>query len=187
MITNRFCEKDNTTDSFKLETSFIHPTGEILNKTQSTSIFKQLLVDESDSFKNPNIHTPKVFNTNDYFTSIGYFKKQKNIGTIHSFADLARGWNGYDAPPFDATLLNHCIKLIKILEPRFQPDVFPTARNSIQFEYEDKHGRYLEIEIFEDHYEYFYENLNGREAESKLANWDEIFELIYEYYITTPH
>ena len=125
--------------------------------------------------------------TKDTFNFRQFFKKQKNIQTIQSFAKLTEGWNGYHAQPFDATLLNRCIGLIKSLEQHLQPDIFPTARNSIQFEYEDEHGHYLEIEIFEDHYEYFYENLNGREAESKLANWDEIFELIYEYYITTPH
>ena len=33
---------------------------------------------------------------------------------------------------------------------RIQPRIFPTARNSIQFEYEKQDGEYLEFELFED-------------------------------------
>ena len=72
---------------------------------------------------------------------------EENIKKIESFLALEKGWNGYSAEPFEKSLVEKAISLLDKLPS--QPDVFPTGRNSIQFEYHLK-DKYVEIEIFKD-------------------------------------
>ena len=61
---------------------------------------------------------------------------------------LKQNWNGYGADPFPETLVNKCWLICTKL--RIQPLISPTARNSIQFEYELEDKSYLEFEIYID-------------------------------------
>ena len=74
------------------------------------------------------------------------------INKLESFKELKKDWNGYNAEPFSEKLINKALELLKQTTPI--PEVFPTANNSIQFEWE-KTGLYLEIEIFENKVEIF--------------------------------
>ena len=76
----------------------------------------------------------------------------KAINKLESFRGLKKDWNGYNAEPFSEKLINKALELLKQTIP--VPEVFPTANNSIQFEWE-KTGLYLEIEIFENKVEIF--------------------------------
>lgn len=77
----------------------------------------------------------------------------ENINKINQLSELEFGWDGYNAEPFSNVLLNHCLFLIiRIIS---QPEIFPTGKKSIQFEYEKENGDYLEFEIFEDRIEVF--------------------------------
>jgi hypothetical protein len=69
------------------------------------------------------------------------------IKTIESFRELKHDWNGNNAEPLSEKVINKALNLAKELKPI--PLVFPTANNSIQFEWEDN-ILYLEMEIFED-------------------------------------
>ncbi len=75
--------------------------------------------------------------------------QMKNIHKVSSFSNLKKGWNGYDAEPIDTSLIER-VKEILVSLSTYQPEVFPTGRNSIQLEYEKENGDYLEFEIFED-------------------------------------
>lgn len=70
---------------------------------------------------------------------------RENLQKIQTFRSLKQNWNQNDAEPFDEKLLDTVngilINLIK------QPKVFPTARQTIQFEFEKENGDYLEFEI----------------------------------------
>ena len=50
--------------------------------------------------------------------------------------------------------------------------IFPTERNSIQFEYDDIWLNYLEFEIFEDHTDVLFIDEVGEESSDKLINND---------------
>lgn len=97
-------------------------------------------------------------------------KKEVNINKLNQFSNLTRDWNGYGAEPFTDQLIKICLNLIE--EIKVQPKVFPTGRDSIQFEYEKDSGKYLELEVFEDHTEVFYIHEDGREEEYDIKNND---------------
>ena len=50
--------------------------------------------------------------------------------------------------PFSEKLISKCKCIIKSLDQ--SPDIFPTGRGSIQFQFELEDRSYLELEIFED-------------------------------------
>ena len=79
--------------------------------------------------------------------SIEDCKKRDNLKKINDIAAAAHDWNGYGASPFSLSLITKVTSIIEHLS--IQPKVFPTARNSIQLEFEKKTGEYLEFEIFE--------------------------------------
>lgn len=57
------------------------------------------------------------------------------------------GWNGNGAPAFPATLIN---KIRMIIEELFiQPEIFPTALQTIQLEFNNSRRDHMEIEIGE--------------------------------------
>lgn len=95
-----------------------------------------------------------AYNSGDNITS--YFPKEavstmklnENIQRIEQIKTLTENWNGYGANSFSTQLLERVKSIIMNLS--IQPDIFPTAQNSIQLEYEKDDGEYLEFEIFEN-------------------------------------
>lgn len=69
----------------------------------------------------------------------------KNLEKIQEIANLKENWNGNEASPFPVQLINRVKNLIYGLN--IQPEIFPTACNSIQLEYSFADGRYFEIEV----------------------------------------
>lgn len=76
-------------------------------------------------------------------------KKERNLQTIEDFLLLGENWNGNHAPPFNNVLIEATQDIIKNIRED-QPDIFPTARESIQLEYEKENEDYLELEVFKD-------------------------------------
>lgn len=68
----------------------------------------------------------------------------KNIETLGSYRELRAGWNGKGSTSFDGELIDSAIEFVAQLE--YQPEIFPTGRDSIQFEYHTERG-YLEVEM----------------------------------------
>ena len=60
---------------------------------------------------------------------------------LNDIAHLKRDWNGNNANPFPASLIEKCTTLISQLE--VQPFISPTAYGAIQMEYEKENGDYL--------------------------------------------
>lgn len=77
---------------------------------------------------------------------------QDQIKDIKSFRQLKYNWNGYNAEPISDKVIDKALNLIK--ELKLIPEVFPTARGSIQFEW-GKGSLYLEMEIFKDQIKIF--------------------------------
>lgn len=101
-------------------------------------------------------------------------KLENNLVLLDELSRLNGNWNGYGAGVFNENLINFCKNILIMLQ--FQPEVFPTGRNSIQFEFE-KDGRYLELEIFsEDNISVLFINNNGKEFgghinRTEIRNW----------------
>ncbi len=108
-------------------------------------------------------------------------KKLNNINTILSFKKFEADWNGNGAEPFSENIIQKALDFINLLTLRFQPNVFPTGRQSIQLEYEKSNGNYLEIEIFEDKYS-AYSEINNQETEYKSISINDAIKLIDEFY-----
>lgn len=102
----------------------------------------------------------------------------KNFAKLESFRDFQVNWNGNGALPFLEGQIEKT-KLILFNLPK-QPEIFPTARQSVQFEYEKENGDYLEFEIFEDSISCL-EIISGRENERQIDE-SEIFSVVNNFY-----
>lgn len=76
------------------------------------------------------------------------FCKCKNAIRLEEISHLPDNWNGRGADKVSAEFLDYVEGILTGLD--VEPDVFPTARDSIQLEYENPTGDYLEFEIFPD-------------------------------------
>ena len=72
--------------------------------------------------------------------------KKQNLFWLNEIAQLEENWDSYGAKAFPQELIDKCKDLINDLE--FQPKIFPTCRQSVQFQYELEDRSYLEFEIF---------------------------------------
>lgn len=103
-----------------------------------------------------------------------------NKEKLNNFRNLEYNWNYADALPFTKTLIDKVENLLEHLT--VQPKIFPTGRQSIQFEYEKSNGDYLEFEIFEDIVVYLLIK-NGTEIEKQIPliniNFNQIINNFY--------
>lgn len=103
----------------------------------------------------------------------------KSLSTLSSFVSLKKGWNGYGAEPLDRELIEFCRALVSNLPQDRQPDIFPTPRGTIQFEYEKDDGSYLEIEVSLGAFELYGEFPNGETyIESSILDWGSVLHCI---------
>lgn len=72
----------------------------------------------------------------------------QNLIKLNRIASLQDNWNGYGAAPLPPDVIEHTKELLLLLK-HDQPFISPTARDSIQLEYEKANGDYLEVEVFE--------------------------------------
>lgn len=91
---------------------------------------------------------------------------KENLELLNSFKMLKKGWNGYDADPIDIRAIEHATAIVSKLEK--QPEIFPTANDSVQIEYSTEKG-YLEFEIFEDHINGFKNTNEGKQSIGNLT------------------
>ncbi|MEN1969856.1 hypothetical protein WMZ97_17480 [Lentibacillus sp. N15] len=94
-------------------------------------------------------------------------RKRYNINKLKDFLKLEENWNSNQAAVFDEDLINKALEIISVIP--VQPDVFPTARQSIQMEYEKENGDYLEFEIFKDHIDMLLMNKEQGEKEEQFT------------------
>lgn len=75
---------------------------------------------------------------------------QENIKTLTEIGELEDNWNQYGASKFESDLILKCIRFISVVDLDYQPEIFPSARQSVQIEFEPDENHYLEFEIFID-------------------------------------
>lgn len=103
---------------------------------------------------------------------------KSNLEKLEEFKKLGFNWNGNNAEPFSDSLIEKAKSVLLTL--REQPEVFPTARKSIQFESEKDNGDYLEIEIFED-FAKFFQIIEETESSGNI-DFSKIFSKVNEFY-----
>lgn len=94
--------------------------------------------------------------------------KLKNIEKLNQLRLFQDNWNGYGANKFSKELINKCRNILRSIIK--QPKIFPTAQNSIQFEYQLDNGKYLEFEIFEEYISLFMIDSNEEEYQKIIRN-----------------
>lgn len=114
----------------------------------------------------------------NYLTAYG--QKKSNISKLDDIRRFKENWNGNNAPPFQAHLIYVVNDLIQNKLPS-QPEIFPTANNSIQLEYEKASGAYLEAEVFSEHHINICKEINGIWEEYFIDDVDILAETIEEF------
>ena len=108
-------------------------------------------------------------------------EKMENLKKLDAIASFGDNWNGNGAPPLNRNLINNARSIITSLN--IQPEVFPTACDSLQMEYDKEDGAYLEIELKEEAAEVFSIDSSGNEKYTViLANIDEISKVVSDFY-----
>ena len=104
-----------------------------------------------------------------------------NMNKLSEISKLQSNWNGNGALPFSKALIDKVRSILLTLP--IQPEVFPTADNSIQLEYDGKNKSYLEFQIYEDaDTEIFCVDQLGREKDWTIANNSSLNEVILQFY-----
>ena len=107
-------------------------------------------------------------------------EKADNLMCLLEIEQLQNNWNGNGAKSFSLELLSTARKIVT--SSSIQASIFPTARDSIQFEYENDLGDYLEIEIFESgRIKVFSFDHNGLSATNDISA-DDINGIVGKFY-----
>lgn len=101
----------------------------------------------------------------------------KNLQKLRTIKQLPIGWNGQGSNSFSDNLIQKVFSIVRELQ--FQPDIFPTGRNSIQLEFEVGDD-YLEFEVFEDKIITLIQ-FDGKDEERVVLE-EEIFKLIEDFH-----
>lgn len=105
-----------------------------------------------------------------------------NLHKLARIANYADNWNGYGAKPFPPALIEKARTLITSLQ--LQPELFPTANDSLQIEWEKSNGEYLEIQVtLSDRWEVFQMTLEGKISEAVIpADTTTVNDLVNKFY-----
>ncbi|MBM2834448.1 MAG: hypothetical protein HW406_1609 [Candidatus Brocadiaceae bacterium] len=116
--------------------------------------------DKSNADKTPENYISSPIpssSVNDFFPS--YSKYYIDLSEkLKSFEQLGNNWNGYGSPMLQTKIISNATSFLSLIkEISSDLSVFPTARNSIQFEFETINGLYSEAEIFSEKIEIYFE------------------------------
>ncbi len=109
-------------------------------------------------------------------------EKLQNIKKLETIAMLQDNWNENGAKAFSVNLISKVRNIIVFLE--IQPEVFPTACESLQLEYDKQDGSHMEIELTEsDNAEIFVVDSMGCESIRTIrASIDVINKVVSDFY-----
>lgn len=87
-----------------------------------------------------------------------------NLNKLDEIKNLPKNWNGNGAGRIQKKLIKKSKSLLINLDK--QPQIFPTANNSIQIEYDGENGAYLEFQISSSSSLEFYKVMKDGSEES---------------------
>ena len=92
---------------------------------------------------------------------------KKNLLKLEEIKSLKWNWNGNHAKPIPKKIINKTKSLLINLDK--QPQVFPTADDSIQIEYDGADNSYLELQVtMHNKLSYFKVDRLGKETEGSI-------------------
>ena len=99
------------------------------------------------------------------------FGKDKitNIKRLSEIEKLSDNWNNNGAGKIPTSIIKSVRKLLMTIE--IQPEIFPTACDALQLEWENDKNEYLEMEILEDSVNIFQIDTEGNELQ-KVIKFD---------------
>jgi len=106
-------------------------------------------------------------------------KKIENFNKIHEYSQLKHDWNHNGAEAFEQEVIS--LSWEKVNELEIQPEIFPTACGSVQFEYENSNKDYLEFEIYKDRIEAF-KIINEEEKEYNLKTTEDLNDIVNDFF-----
>lgn len=86
-------------------------------------------------------------------------EQQKSYSRLDELASYKADWNGNGADPFSPELISKCKSIINELSR--QPEIYPTAIDAIQFEYDKDDGSYIEFEVYLDKAKMYRKDASG--------------------------
>ena len=107
--------------------------------------------------------------------------KITNLKRLSEIEKLPDNWNKNGADRIPEEIIKTVRKLLMTLE--FQPEIFPTACDAVQLEWENKKDEYLEMEILEDSINIFQIDSEGGEQQRTIS-YDEtvIKKIVRDFY-----
>ena len=106
---------------------------------------------------------------------------QSNLSKLDEFSLYQENWNAYGAQPIPTHIILAGKKLLQAIS--VQPEVFPTAAESIQFEFERSDGSYLELELRSEGICVYSTSTDGTECEyTEEYSIDIIKEIVENFY-----
>ena len=142
-------------------------------------IYNQSKKDSLWITENDNICFSPNYSSSRYSSNVSKFISNLNI--LNEIKSLPTNWNGNGAEPFSSHLIIKVTNLIKSLT--YQPDIFPTGEKSIQLEFENAKGDYLEFEIFENNdVQKFFCDSTGKEETSMISIENINDELLKQFF-----
>lgn len=106
--------------------------------------------------------------------------KAQSLERLIEIEQLQENWNGNGAKRFSDSILSFARKIVMNL--LIQPAIFPTARDSIQLEYENDLGDYLELELFEDEQIKMFSFDHTGKSLTQEINFDSINKVVSKFY-----
>lgn len=103
-----------------------------------------------------------------------------NTEKLSRISQLGNDWNGYGAMPIDVSIIKKVTELLPALA--IQPQLFPTACDTIQFEYEKPNGDYLEFTVGNDMVSAYMMDPQGHEDYYYHVDVNMINKLIRKFY-----
>lgn len=105
---------------------------------------------------------------------------EQSLAQIAEIEELENNWNGNGASAFTSTIIQKVRELVIGLV--VQPTILPTGRASIQLEYENEDGDYLEFEIFENGRLKMFSYKKDGCSETKDILSTSVNEVVYKFY-----
>ncbi len=108
--------------------------------------------------------------------------KSDNLARLSIINGFKEHWNGNGAPAFSSALIEKVRVLLESLD--IQPEIFPTALQTIQLEFDNARHDHMEIEIGEmDEAEVFIVYYDGTEdMEMILSDSEEVNKKVRAFY-----
>jgi len=111
------------------------------------------------------------------------FGKDKitNLKRLSEIEKLSDNWNDNGASKIPINVIKYVRKLLMGIE--FQPEIFPTACDAIQLEWENCMDEYLEMEILEDSVNVFQVDSQGNEIQKTIElDGGRIRDIVRDFY-----